>query len=593
MTNTHPTTIWGVFKARSNELARGTSGAALAITLSFVMPVYLMVIGIYGVGEIVRNKIEIQNAADAAAYSAAVVQADYLSRMATVNKAMAWTYVDLQKRSLDLAMDSFSAYVFAKFQADLANCIQKNSPCHMHAPGINFNCGTDILVNDTVLDVAGTGVGIPELAKEFNGQGMLTRFLLTQAFHVAVANIKGKGTVTNEPKVIKYSYNIIKMTKKLIDLRSEYPKKVKEVAQQIAIANMMECKDDYYVKVHLGDEMLSFLPMPGTADNEKAFIAFADPTLKSFEPKKVFGRGTDVWTKQTSPVGFWRVYKQQKKILYAEWDWFWTKWVHISWPIPPINLHLPPITPTGAYKHGHTKIKGTDVPAIINNNQPIGLLVTPAVPVTLLPTFFSKSGTITVAIARKVANPLAKFDGFFSSETSETASGILSAFNPSVTGAGHRPKFMYAIATARAGYKTYEKDKEKKMKSSDYNIGYTSEKIEKEWNLVETDWDGVMLPVKHAWDQCAGVGIAQTFVPIGGGNILKEIIVDRKGWVDSNGKAVDENKLMDWDKQQAPAGLIQEKNDKGNGGNSSKGSSGTKDTEQKLNWDKLCDYLGH
>ena len=64
-------------------------------------------------------------------------------------------------------------------------------------------------------------------------------------------------------------------------------------------------------------------------------------------------------------------------------------------------------------------------------------------------------------------------------------------------------------------------------------------------------------------------------------------------FLDSKGKAVDENKLMDWDKQQAPAGLIQEKNDKGNGGNSSKGSSGTKDTEQKLNWDKLCDYLGH
>ncbi|HBJ96439.1 MAG TPA: hypothetical protein DDZ11_08480, partial [Lentisphaeria bacterium] len=39
------------------------------------MPVYLLVIGIYGIGEIVRNKIELQNAADAAAYSAWVVQA--------------------------------------------------------------------------------------------------------------------------------------------------------------------------------------------------------------------------------------------------------------------------------------------------------------------------------------------------------------------------------------------------------------------------------------------------------------------------------------------------------------------------------------
>ena len=139
--NYYPTTVFGVFANRSRELVHGKSGAALALTLAFVLPMYLTVIGIYGVGEMVRNKIELQNAADSAAYSAAVVQADYLSRMATVNKAMAWTYVDLQKRSLDLAMDAFCTNVFAKFQSDLAMCIRENKPCHMHVPGVNFNCG--------------------------------------------------------------------------------------------------------------------------------------------------------------------------------------------------------------------------------------------------------------------------------------------------------------------------------------------------------------------------------------------------------------------------------------------------------------------
>lgn len=580
MTNDLPTSVWGVFKARGSELAKGTSGSALAITLSFVMPIYLMVIGIYGVGEVVRNKIEIQNAADAAAYSAAVVQADYLSRMATVNKAMAWTYVDLQKRSLDLAMDTFCAKVFAQFASDETMVINKNKPCHMHVPSVNFNVGTDILVEDSVLNIAGSGVSVPLLAKEFNGQGALARFLLNQVYHLAVANIKGKGTVTNLPKVLKYSANIIQMTKKLVDLKSEYPKKVKEVAQQIAIANMMECKDDYYVKVHMGDENLSFFTMPGTEDNEQTFIAFADPTLKSFKPKDVFGPGTDLWVKQKSPLGFWRVYKQQKKVLYAEWDWFWTRWVHLQ--IWAVSLHLPPITPGGGYDHGHRKIKGTDDP-IIKENMPIGLLVTPAIPITLLPTFFGKSGTITVAIVRKTANPLAKFDGIFSNPQSLTASGILSAFNPSVAG-GNRPEFMCAIATARAGYKTYNKDKEAKMKSSDYNIGYVKESREKEWNLVETDWDGVMLPVKHAWDLCAGVGKAQTFVPIGD-NILKDIMLDKKGWVDSKGKDVEQKKLPDWEKLKPPGGLIAEDN-KNNGGNK-------KNAEQKLDWEKLRDYLGH
>ena len=79
-----------VFFQRCALLCKGNDGAALAITLAFMLPVCILFIGIYGVGEIVRQKIELQNAADAAAYSAAVVQADYLSRMATVNKAMAW-----------------------------------------------------------------------------------------------------------------------------------------------------------------------------------------------------------------------------------------------------------------------------------------------------------------------------------------------------------------------------------------------------------------------------------------------------------------------------------------------------------------------
>lgn len=573
MTNRYPTTVWGVFANRGRALATDSSGAVLALTLSFVLPIYLMVIGIYGVGEVVRNKIELQNAADAAAYSAAVVQADYLSRMATVNKAMAWTYVDLQKRSLDLAMDAFCTKVFANFQSDLAMCVRENKPCHMHAPAVNYNCGTDVLVNDTVLLFTGVGMGIPELAKEFNGQNAWGRFLLNHAWKVVQANVKGKGVIANTPKVLKYSYNIVKMMAKLKDLHDEYPKKIKEAAQQIAIANMMECKDDYYVKVHMGDQTLSFLFMLGTDDNEKAFISFADPTLKDFSPKKVFGPGTDDWIVRKGPLGFWRVYHQTKTHLYAEWDWFWTKWVHFSWPIPPINLHLPPITPGGARKHDHRKFHGYDgILPIIKNNLPIGLVVVPAVPITLLPTYFGKSGSISVAIVRKTSNPLSFFTW---SGRGMDAPALLSAFNPSVAG-GHRPEFMCAVASARAGYKQYEKDKEKKFKSSDYTVGYVKADREKTWNLIETDWDAVMLPVKHAWSLCAGVGNVQTFA-INQGDILKDLLLDKKDWVDANGKKVDEKKLPDWEKLQQPGGLIAD----------------DKAKDKKLDWEKLRDYLGH
>ena len=569
MSSAYPT-IFTVFAGKCRELATDTRGAALAITLAFVMPVYLLVIGIYGIGEVVRNKIELQNAADAAAYSAAVVQADYLSRMATVNKAMAWTYVDLQKRSLDLAMDLFCNYIFIQFQKDLNTARQRNTPCHMHVPGLHYNCGTDVLVDYTELMILGTGAGIPELATKFNGQNALDRFLLAQLVYTTEAEFKGKGSIANTPKVYEYSYAITKMMAKLNSLRKEFPDKVRQTAQQVAAANMMECRDDYMINVTLGDMTGAFLTMLPTEENEKTFISFADPTLKDFSPKKVFGPGTDDWIVRKGIAGFWRVYNQTKTHLYAEWDWFWTRWVHVS--LGEIQLHLPPMF-GGNAKRGHPKYHGYDsFFPLIKEKVPIGLLVVPAIPLTLTPLFFGKAGSITVAIARKTSNP---FSVFSWSGRSLTAPSILSAFNPSVAG-GNRPEYMCAIASARAGYKPYDKDKEKKRKSADYNLGYTLSSGEKEWNLVETDWDGVMLPVKNAWDLCAGVGEAQAFTA-GSGNILKEIMLDKKNWVDAKGKKIDEKKLPDWEKLKPPAGLVTDKGDK----------------DGKLQWDKLRDYLGH
>ena len=569
-----PTNIFGVFLGRCGLLCRGSDGAALAITLAFMLPVSILFIGIYGVGEVVRNKIELQNAADAAAYSAAVVQADYLSRMATVNKAMAWTYVDLQRRSLDAAMDLFCAYVLEQFNKDMKNCQTRNRPCHMHDPGVNYNCGTDIAVSDIALELLGSGLGIPAVAEKFNGQDFLGRMLLSQLVHISIANVKGKGSLANMPKVYKYSYSIIKMTKKLKDLHSEYPKKIKQTAREVAVANMMECKDDYIINVTTGNENLSFFFMVGGEDSEKAFISFADPTLKDFSPKSVFGPGTDDWIVRKGNIGFWRVYKQTETHLLAKWDWFWTRWVHVQ--LFDVPLHLPPIASGGGYGRGHPVYHGYDsIFKVIKQNLPIGLAVMPAEPITLTPEFFGKSGSITVAIARKTPNPLSAFTP---SGRSMTAPGILSAFNVSAAG-GNRPEYMCAIASARAAYKQYDSDKKKKLNSSDYTVGYVKADGEKTWNLVETDWDAVFLPVKHAWDLCAGVSIAQTFAPdpLSGGNILKTVMLDKKNWTDKDGKKVEEKNLPDWENLKAPGGLVKDENSK----------------DGKLNWEKLSAYLGH
>lgn len=83
------------------RLGKDDSGVAFVLTLGVFMLMFMLCCGVYAIGDTVRQKIELQNAADAAAYSAAVVQADTLSRIATINRAMAWTYVQMTRRQLD------------------------------------------------------------------------------------------------------------------------------------------------------------------------------------------------------------------------------------------------------------------------------------------------------------------------------------------------------------------------------------------------------------------------------------------------------------------------------------------------------------
>lgn len=82
-------------------LGRDEDGAALVITLALLMFMYLTCAGVFAIGQSVKDKIHLQNACDAAAYSAAVIQADTLSRIATINKAMSWTYACLCLREMD------------------------------------------------------------------------------------------------------------------------------------------------------------------------------------------------------------------------------------------------------------------------------------------------------------------------------------------------------------------------------------------------------------------------------------------------------------------------------------------------------------
>lgn len=146
---------YGVLSAARDavvRLGRGEDGVAFVTTLACFMFMYVMCMGVYAVGTAVREKIQLQNAADAAAYSAAVIQADTISRIAAVNRAMAWTYVQMTRRQMDFIVQKWLDLTLKIYEEDEGNARKWNKlsllPCDKHHNGggprsDTYWCGID------------------------------------------------------------------------------------------------------------------------------------------------------------------------------------------------------------------------------------------------------------------------------------------------------------------------------------------------------------------------------------------------------------------------------------------------------------------
>ena len=106
----------GVLVRKLTGLGRDENGAALMVTLALFLFMYLSGAGVFAIGKVVKDRIHLQNACDAAAYSAAVVQADTLSRIATINRAMAWTYVSMTRRQMDYIVHQWLAKTLKEYE---------------------------------------------------------------------------------------------------------------------------------------------------------------------------------------------------------------------------------------------------------------------------------------------------------------------------------------------------------------------------------------------------------------------------------------------------------------------------------------------
>lgn len=102
-------------------LRKDCRGFVVMSTLAIFLFLFVLCASIYAVGETIHQRIKLQNACDAAAYSAAVVQADGLSRMAVVNRAMAWSYVQMTNRQMDYITYRWLKLICKRFKEDSDN----------------------------------------------------------------------------------------------------------------------------------------------------------------------------------------------------------------------------------------------------------------------------------------------------------------------------------------------------------------------------------------------------------------------------------------------------------------------------------------
>lgn len=126
--------MWRMAGRAFLRLGRDESGVAMVVTLAVFMLMYVMCMGVYAVGTTVREKIQLQNAADAASYSAAVIQADTLSRIATINRAMAWTYVQMSRRQMDFIVAKWLRRSVEIYDTDLKKVEKWHKNMSFHIP---------------------------------------------------------------------------------------------------------------------------------------------------------------------------------------------------------------------------------------------------------------------------------------------------------------------------------------------------------------------------------------------------------------------------------------------------------------------------
>lgn len=458
------------FRNKFIRLAKDEDGVALVVTLAVFFFIYLVCMGVYAVGTNVRERIHLQNACDAAAYSAAAVQADTLSRIATINRAMSWTYVQLTRRQMDYIVYRWLRETVSQYKRDMANARSAGGQ------GLHFHNYWDIAPDTTPLVLRNNAL---HLFPQFGDKVRLNDSKNVEIVSVEEANdtfiatkpygdsfyasgLSGDGLSRLRSQIRADKEAIREMNDAERDLEQGMGGRIEYAAREILKANIGfdVSRTIYFTKVPS-----PCLETPNASlDEEARFLLWSDPAKNPLGAAERFRTGYRTWFTLNDGQGFQREYKQTVLALKSAWHWH-----AVSWTCPE---EAPCFwTPTLS---GANAVRGIDV---YEEEYFVGERANPRI---LKPEYFDAQGTVSVGLAKRAENPFARiFD----------VGGIFSAFNPFGS-------WTVALSSAKAGYAHNIPDDS----GRNYWVSYKRHwrETDQPLNMSQSNWDAVHVPVRMA-----------------------------------------------------------------------------------------------
>lgn len=426
-------------KIKLKSLIYDDSGVAMAYTIMVFLFFFMLCVSTYAMSENIRQRMELQNACDAAAYSGAVVQADMLSRIAVLNRALSWTYMQTNRRQMDYLVGIWAANTKSQHNdhVDFVDRNRRTCDCGLHGvQGVNYYVSYTTPGQNRIHMRNHT-----ELAADVRER--IDRDTLLRDINIGFTNVTNMQAAVNNIKRNIHNY-------------------INQACSTTFNETLGNQRDEITMRVINPNSPATYFV--DTAD-EDTFLAFSNHIAANMRA------GVNAWWNLVGGAEIQRTYNNG---LVAHYTTHYERWVHINPVFGPSYCSLV-----------FTHLEGRDYRLRMNYSSP-------AVVGTQLNTnFWGKDGSIVVAAKRQMKNPISLF--VESSDEAGMQDGLYGSFN-------HFNNDMWVVSASRAGIRlTGDAAGHYRVHCPQINDvrdrGYTANV----WNLCEEDWDAVMLPVARAW----------------------------------------------------------------------------------------------